>query len=82
MKKRKTVLAEFTFCPEDPRGGSIEVFSIEVDGMKAINLRLIVGGRSVPLPKNRTEEVIAAIRSASEDASVRYQQLIEELNHD
>lgn len=77
----KKVIQKVCFCSEDDRHrGAVEVLELHVDGKRTIGMRLVVGHRSVPLPRNRIQEVITALEQGAEKASVAYSNIIEELN--
>jgi hypothetical protein len=77
----KKVIQKVHFCPEDDRHrGAVEVLELTVEGKRTIGMRLTVGHRSVPLPRNRISEVIEALQKGAEEASAAYMNIIEELN--
>ena len=81
MRTVKT-LAEFPFCKNDARyAGTVDVVEVNTDGIKTVGLGLRVGQRvRIPLPRNRVSEVIDALKRASQEASNKYQAIIEEMN--
>lgn len=77
----KKIIHKSYFCPEDERHrGAVEVLELTVDGKKTVGMRLTVGTRYVPLPRNRVPEVIEALQKGAEAASAAYIRIIEELN--
>lgn len=80
--KNTRAIAQFPFCADDPRyAGMVEVVQVSTDQNKTVGMRLRVGDRPpIQLPRNRADEVIAAIMAATDEASKQYQQLIEEMN--
>jgi len=76
-----TVVEAFTFLDNDRKNkGAIEVIKNEYQDRTVIGLRLRVGGRTVPLPRNKVGEIISAMQKAEASASRQYKQLIEEMN--
>lgn len=77
----KKVIQKVHFCLGDERHrGAVEVLELVVEGKKTIGMRLTVGHRSVPLPRNRIPEVVEALQQGAEEASTAYMNIIEELN--
>lgn len=79
----KRTVSSFPYCPDDRRfGGTIEVLELEDEGRKTIGMCITVGGRSIPLPRNRIADVVGALMLAEAAASASYQGIIEEMNNE
>lgn len=75
------VVETFSFLPDDKKHkGAVEVVRSAYKDRTVIGLRFRIGGRSVPLPRNKMGAIISAMQRAESSASAAYKQLLEEMN--
>lgn len=75
------VLESFPFLEEDKKNkGSVDIIRTDYNDRSVVGVRLTVGNKSMPLPRNRLTSIIRALQKGEGAASRAYQQLIEEMN--